>query len=103
MLFSSSWALVRSIIKKRTDIEVSKKAQNEEHFGKLSLILISLFAYALFFEKLGYLITTSLILIVLFWSTGCRRWTFVFASSVLIALLTYFGLPSRRQISDGYP
>jgi len=91
LFFVSSYALIRYMIKRKIGVEAVKKVQEGKSFGKLSLVLMSLFAYALFLETLGYLIATCLILILLFRSMGSRKWTFVLASSVIISLVTYFG------------
>jgi putative tricarboxylic transport membrane protein len=91
LLSASSCALIKSLVKKETALEAVKEVQNERRLGRLSGAVVSLFAYGLFFETLGYLIATCIILILLFWSMGSRKWAFVVGFSIFIAFLTYFG------------
>lgn len=65
------------------------EAQGQINFGKLCIVLASLFAYPLLFEPLGFLITTLLILISLFRSMN-NRWSSVLLASVITALVSYF-------------
>ena len=94
LFLASSCALTKSLVKKEIGLEAVNEVIDGKRLSKLSAVVVSLFAYGLFFEKLGYLITTSVILILLFWSMGSRRWTFVLGFSVFIVLLTYFGFTS---------
>ncbi len=56
---------------------------------KVLFIVASLVAYSLFLEKLGFLITTFLFLLVLFWAFDPRRWILALGVSLLTAALTY--------------
>jgi hypothetical protein len=65
--------------------------------GKLVLLTAILLAYALFFETLGYLITTFVAMALLLRTTGYRKWTLIIIYSVLIvgatySLFTYLGV-----------
>ena len=53
-------------------------------FTKIIIVLASLAVYALVLERIGYLLSAFLVLIVLFRTVGSRKWS----SSILIALLT---------------
>jgi putative tricarboxylic transport membrane protein len=59
-------------------------------YKRIILVIISLFGYAILLEPLGYLITTCIILILLFRSME-PKWSVVLAGSILAALVTYFG------------
>jgi putative tricarboxylic transport membrane protein len=57
--------------------------------GKLCLVLACLLAYSLLLERLGFLITTLFILIILFRSMN-KRWTSVLVASLLTVFVSYF-------------
>ncbi len=58
---------------------------------KLSIPVGSLFVYILILETVGYPISTCLLLISLFRSSGSKNWGSILVGSILIVLLTYFG------------
>ncbi len=60
-------------------------------FAKLACVAVSLFAYCLLLGRLGYLISTTLLLLFLFKLAGSRQWLFAIAGAVLTAVITYFG------------
>jgi putative tricarboxylic transport membrane protein len=62
----------------------------------VSLAVISLVAYALLVEKLGFLITTTLLLMVLLKGMGTKKWITVVMVSVLTSLITYFAFTYLR-------
>jgi putative tricarboxylic transport membrane protein len=70
--------------------EISKEKPGRIDFVKIGLVLFSLFVYALLLEKVGYLITTFLLLIILFRTAGFKRWGSVLIASALAVFLTYF-------------
>jgi hypothetical protein len=68
-------------------------------------VLASLFVYPLLLERLGYLITTLLVLIILFRSMN-NRWSSVLLASVLTVLVsyllfTYLGIRFPKGILKG--
>lgn len=85
----SFYILVRSLYKKEDRYEMVKEEQGQINLGRLGLVLVSIFAYPLLFETLGFLITTSLTLIILFRSMN-NRWYTVLIASALTALVSYF-------------
>lgn len=89
LLIISFPLLVQSLLKKSRKDEVVNNGQRQKNFGKIGLVLVSLLAYAILLETLGYLIVTTLFFILLFRSMG-NRWTTVWVASVLTVLLTYF-------------
>ena len=90
LLIISFYLLIISLVKKNGKQEIPKEKASQIDFVKISLVLISLFVYALLLEKLGYLITTFLLLIILFRSAGSKRWSSVLIASTLAVFLTYF-------------
>jgi putative tricarboxylic transport membrane protein len=81
--------LVTFLYKKMGWERVVKEEQGQINFGRLGLVLASLFVYPLLFETLGFLITTLLILIILFRGMN-NRWYAVLIASVLTVLVSYF-------------
>jgi hypothetical protein len=57
---------------------------------KISLVSLSLFAYALLLKTLGFLFLTSLLLLFLFRIAGSHKWRVVVFASVITILITYF-------------
>ena len=79
--------------------------QGRTYSWRLWLVLASLFAYALLLEPLGFLVTTLLVLIVLFRSMN-NRWASVLLAScvtVLVSYLvfTYLGIRFPKGILKG--
>ncbi len=87
LLIISFYLLIKSIKMGRRN---EKKEKSQINFKKLSLVLASLFAYALLLETLGFLINTTLVLILLFRTAGFRKWSTIILASGLTVLLTYF-------------
>jgi hypothetical protein len=57
---------------------------------RVLLVLIVLVVYSRFMPVLGYLISTFLLMIVLFWILERGKVVFVFVSSILATIVTYF-------------
>lgn len=89
LLIISFYLLIRSLFERGIEDKSVHKEQRQTNFGKIGLVLVSLLAYAILLETLGYLIVTLLFFILLFRSMG-NRWTTVWVASVLTVLLTYF-------------
>ena len=89
LLLISLYHLVTLAYEKKSG-EEAPETKPKIDLKKISFVIISLFAYAILLETLGYLITTCIILIALFRIMG-SRWSVVFAASILAALITYFG------------
>lgn len=90
LLIISFYLLIISLFKIGGKKEISKGEPSQIDFVKIGLVLFSLFVYALLLEKVGYLITTFLLLIILFRSAGFKRWRSVLIASALAVFLTYF-------------
>ncbi len=59
--------------------------------GRLAVLAITLFAYALLLETLGYIITTFLGLAVLLRTGGYEKWIPIVVYALIISAVTYFG------------
>jgi hypothetical protein len=93
LLMISFGFLMRSFFKIRGEDKAVKTVREEQgkiDFRKISLVLASLFIYGLLLERLGYLIVTSLTMVLLFWCVGVKRWRSVLVASGLTVLITYF-------------
>jgi len=56
---------------------------------RVLLVVMALIVYSKFMPVLGYLISTFLLMITLFWILERRKIRFVFVSSILATLVTY--------------
>src|SRR4030042_3849660 len=88
LFLASIYFLITFFYKKASGDGVVKEEQGQINYVRLCMVLASLFAYSLLFETLGFLITTLLILIILFRSTN-NRWYAVLIASVLTAFISY--------------
>ena len=59
------------------------------NWGKITIIIASLFAYCLILSKLGYLLSTMALMMVLFYVGRMKPWA-VIAGSMLAVLLSYW-------------
>jgi hypothetical protein len=66
-----------------------KEVHGEVSFVRLSLVLGGLFVHAMLLEVLGYLVATSLLLILLFKTAGCQKWRVVLVASALTVIGSY--------------
>jgi putative tricarboxylic transport membrane protein len=58
-------------------------------FKRLILVIISLICYAMILEKVGFVIATFLLLIILFKVIGSRKWLFTLMASATVVFLSY--------------
>ena len=58
-------------------------------WGKVILVFVLLLSYALFLEKVGFLLCTSLLLMSLFRWVDKQKWYWVYAGSLGITLVCY--------------
>ena len=63
--------------------------RSKENVKKVYFVAGSLFAYALFFERLGYIFATLLFLIFLFRISSASKWWFILSASVITVSATY--------------
>jgi len=89
LLIISVYLLFRSVLWSGSRGKALEE-HNQMNLRKIWPILGLLFAYALFLEKVGYLISTFILLTILFKSAGSKKWSSVLMSSALVNLVTYF-------------
>ena len=89
LLLISLYSLARSLLRNGDRKETLKTERNGISFWRVGFVLLSLFAFALLLERIGYLITSFLILAFLFRSTGSKGWRFALITSCMTALVTY--------------
>ena len=89
LLLISLYALIISVLRKSGGEETSNREDGGIHFRKIGFVLFLLLAYALLLERIGYLITSFLILAFLFRGMGLKGWGFVLITSGITALVTY--------------
>ena len=86
-------------ISKKTTGDNEKGEPDNLDIGKIVLVVGSLIAYALILEKLGYIVSTLLLLFVMYWAAGTSKRVAII-SSIVTVVLTYF-LFSRLGV--GFP
>lgn len=90
LLLAAIIILIKSFLNiKEGHDKVEGVAPSEINFCKVGLVLGALFTYAFLLEKLGYLVTTSLLLIFLFKIAGSQKWRSILAASVLTVIITF--------------
>ena len=89
LLIISFYLLLRYFLKKGDRSETAKEDKTQIAFWKIAAVVVSLTAYGLFLEKLGFLIATFILVNILFKTAGMKRWSFVFMGSLLTVLVTY--------------
>jgi len=86
----SAWVTTRSLV-----LVVKEKGVREEgiwsqvDLKKIALVIGSLLGYAFLLERIGFVITTLVILFVLFRTVGSQKWHYVLVSSFLTVFVTY--------------
>jgi putative tricarboxylic transport membrane protein len=89
LIFVSICLLLTFLFKRAVRAVALKEDQGQVNYVRLCLVLASLFAYSLLLEPIGFLITTLLTLVILFWSMS-NRWVTVLLASILTAFISYF-------------
>jgi hypothetical protein len=74
---------------KKTTEDNEKGGRDNVNIRKIVLVVGSLIAYALILEKLGYIVSTLLLLFVMYWAAGTTKRVAII-SSVVTVVLTYF-------------
>jgi len=89
LLVSSLYPLVGFILKKGKAAESAKETRSPANYGRMGFVLFSLLAYSFLFERLGFVASTSVFLVLLFRVMG-NRWISVVLGSAVTILVTYF-------------
>ena len=93
-----------------TRLASAKRREEEEklwagqHWRNVVIPLSALFMYIVFVEVLGFLISTFLLIFLLFKMTAPKRWLAPLASSVIVVFLSYlvFFLWLKVPLPKGY-
>lgn len=70
--------------------EEKEPDRGETVYGKVILVIVTLFAYAILLEPLGFILTTFFVMTLLFRSAGFKRWIIAITYSGVVVLITYF-------------
>ena len=89
LLFITSFYLLISSLLKPGDGDTDEKDEPHASVRIITLVIGSLLAYALLLERLGFPVTTFLLLTLLFRAAGTKRWRSALIASALTVLLTY--------------
>lgn len=82
--------LIRSFVNRKNIRHKGEQGiWSEVDFKKIALALVSLIGFSLLLERLGFLVTTCLMLLVLFKAVGSQKWTWAVIATVLTVALTY--------------
>jgi putative tricarboxylic transport membrane protein len=92
LLITSFWLILKSTLKREGITKSIEKegGKGQINFRRIIPIIASLFAYSLFLEILGYLITTFIFSIILYRITGFKRWRSLLLVTALTTLVSYF-------------
>jgi hypothetical protein len=91
LLFLVSIPVVLKSIFRLRNLASERIESSSVNLLKVVLVSGSLFAYCFLLGKLGYLITTTLLLVFLFKATSSKKWGFVISSAIITAVVTYYG------------
>ncbi len=72
-------------------------------FKKLIIVVASLLGYWVFLEKIGFVLTTFLLLLILFKTVDSQRWRSVYVASTLTVIVIYivFVIVLRVDLPSG--
>lgn len=95
--------LIRAWEKKKTG-EPEVSIFGKQNILKIILVLISVFLYALFMEKLGFILVTLLLFIFLLGMIEKKRWFFTVFVSILVTVIAYliFETWLKSQLPRGF-
>jgi hypothetical protein len=84
-----SVAVVMKSFQSRKPDEGREIVFKKSNLTKVFLVLISLFLYSLFMERLGFLIVTLLLFIFLLGVIEKKRWSFTLVVSLIVTAMAY--------------
>jgi putative tricarboxylic transport membrane protein len=92
-----SFIVVLMSLRKRSPEEAQEPLFGKGRITKIVLVLISLFLYALFMERLGFLIVTLLFFIFLLGVIEKKRWSFAVLVSLIVTAMSYLVFETGLQ------
>jgi len=95
--------LFRAWTEKKTG-EAKASIFGKQNTLKILLVLISVFLYALFMERLGFILVTLLLFVFLLGVIEKKRWFFTVFVSVVVTAISYliFEIWLRSQLPKGF-
>ncbi len=95
---AAAFALVKNVLIKRRKGDEEGKVGNQS-FVFAAIIIVALGLYVVILPWLGYLVSTFILFLILFKTTGFRKWSFIVLASFLTVLSSYlvfaYGLNMR--------
>lgn len=91
ILVISSYLILSNVFQKgdkHRNMKEEEEKKEKPNYKRIAFVLSSLFVYALILERIGFLITTLIVLIFMFRGVG-YRWRFVVTISVITVIVTY--------------
>jgi putative tricarboxylic transport membrane protein len=92
-----SFIVVLMSLRMRSPEEAQEPIFGKGRITKIILVLISLFLYALFMERLGFLIVTLLFFIFLLGVIEKKRWSFAVLVSLIVTAMSYLVFETGLQ------
>lgn len=89
LIISSLALTIKSSKEKRERSSLSAGMWNGLHWGKVLFCLTILVLYACLLENVGYIISTFLLMLLLFRAIGGQRWLLVVLGSIITSFATY--------------
>jgi putative tricarboxylic transport membrane protein len=89
LLIVSVGHLIACVMAKAERGEIVQGGGAQIALWKIPVVVISLTVYGLIMEDLGFLISTFILVLILFKTAGMRRWSFTLLSAILTVLITY--------------
>jgi hypothetical protein len=96
--------LLLSLLLFKQGYSLRKEDAEQPKFKTSSLfIILSLMGYIIIFKRLGYLLSSFVLWIVIFKFIGTKRWLAVLAESILVTILSYiiFGMALGLNLPAG--
>jgi len=76
--------------RKKTDKGGQQRVWSEVSFRKIALVLACLIGYSLLLERLGFLVITFFLLLVLFKMVDSQKWSWTLIATILTTSFAYF-------------
>jgi putative tricarboxylic transport membrane protein len=82
--------LLHLFLRRSKQEEKAEKRLQAIHYPRIALVVTALVVYSLVIEKLGYIVATLFLLLILFLCAGSKKTSAVICS-ILTLFITYFG------------
>lgn len=89
LLAVSLYPMIRYFMKKKEADETPNEVCSQVNYRKIGFVLASLLGYSFLFERLGFVVSTSIFLVLLFRGMG-NSWMSVLIGSAITVFITYF-------------